>query len=159
MTVLRVIGWLLIAAALVFLGRDLFDWYKAGHWAATSAGKVWYGLSPGSLNLLQAGVELHLWQPLWSAILWVLRSRGPTRFGELKRSVPGISAKMLTERLRMLEEARVIFRHYEPTIPPQVTYGLAPRGEELRGALDMLNEVALRWQTEDARAALAEAAA
>jgi DNA-binding HxlR family transcriptional regulator len=97
--------------------------------------------------------------PWTTYILWVLRSRGPTRFGELKRSVPGISAKMLTERLRMLEEARVIFRHYEPTIPPQVTYGLAPRGEELRGALDMLNEVALRWQTEDARAALAEAAA
>ena len=97
--------------------------------------------------------------PWTTYILWVLRSRGPTRFGELKRSVPGISAKMLTERLRMLEEARVIFRHYEPTIPPQVTYGLAPRGEELRGALDMLNEVALRWQTEDARTALAEAAA
>jgi len=97
--------------------------------------------------------------PWTTYILWVLRSRGPTRFGELKRSVPGISAKMLTERLRMLEEARVIFRHYEPTIPPQVTYGLAPRGEELRGALDMLNEVALRWQNEDARAALAEAAA
>ena len=72
MTVLRVIGWLLIAAALDFLGRDLFDWYKAGHWVATSAGKVWYGLSPGSLNLLQAGVERHLWQPLWPAILWVL---------------------------------------------------------------------------------------
>ena len=97
--------------------------------------------------------------PWTTYILWVLRSRGPTRFGELKRSVPGISAKMLTERLRMLEEARVIFRHYEPTIPPQVTYGLAPRGEELREALDMLNGVALRWQTEDARAALAEAAA
>ena len=97
--------------------------------------------------------------PWTTYILWVLRSRGPTRFGELKRSVPGISAKMLTERLRMLEEARVIFRHYEPTIPPQVTYGLALRGEELRGALDMLNEVALRWQTEDARAVLADAAA
>jgi DNA-binding HxlR family transcriptional regulator len=97
--------------------------------------------------------------PWTTYILWVLCSRGPTRFGELKRSVPGISAKMLTERLRMLEEARVIFRHYEPTIPPQVTYGLAPRGEELRGALDMLNEVAARWRTEDARAALAEAAA
>ena len=97
--------------------------------------------------------------PWTTYILWVLRSRGPTRFGELKRSVPGISAKMLTERLRMLEEARVIFRHYEPTIPPQVTYGLAPRSSSPRGALDMLNEVALRWQNEDARAALAEAAA
>ena len=72
LTVLRVIGWLLIAAALVFLGRDLLAWHQGGQWAATSAGKVWYGLSPGSLNLLQAVVERHIWQPLWPAILWIL---------------------------------------------------------------------------------------
>src|SRR5262249_3194083 len=89
--------------------------------------------------------------PWTTYILWVLRSNGPTRFGELKRRVPGVSAKMLTERLRMLEEARVIFRHYEPSIPPQVTYGLAARGEELRDVLDKLNEVALRWRAEDGR--------
>ena len=53
--------------------------------------------------------------------------------------------------------ARVIFRHYEPTIPPQVTYGLAARGEELREALDKLNEVSRRWQAED-RPAVADAA-
>ena len=87
--------------------------------------------------------------PWTTYILWVLRSNGPTRFGELKRRVPGVSAKMLTERLRMLEEARVVYRHYEPTIPPQVTYGLATRGDELRDVLDKLGEVALRWQAED----------
>jgi DNA-binding HxlR family transcriptional regulator len=95
--------------------------------------------------------------PWTTYILWVLRTKGPTRFGELKRCVPGISAKMLTERLRMLEAARVIFRHYERTIPPQVTYGLAQRGEELREALDKLNEVSRRWQAED-RPAVADAA-
>jgi DNA-binding HxlR family transcriptional regulator len=89
--------------------------------------------------------------PWTTYVLWVLRSNGPTRFGELKRRVPGVSAKMLTERLRMLERARVIYRHYEPTIPPQVTYGLAPRGEELRDILDRLSEVARRWQAEDQR--------
>ena len=87
--------------------------------------------------------------PWTTYILWVLRSNGPTRFGELKRRVPGVSAKMLTERLRMLEEARVVYRHYEPTIPPQVTYGLAPRGEELRDILDRLSAVARRWKAED----------
>jgi DNA-binding HxlR family transcriptional regulator len=87
--------------------------------------------------------------PWTTYILWVLRTQGPTRFGELKRRVPGISAKMLTERLRMLEEGRIVFRHYQPTIPPQVTYGLAKRGEELREALDKLEEVAYRWQMED----------
>jgi DNA-binding HxlR family transcriptional regulator len=87
--------------------------------------------------------------PWTTYILWVLRSNGPTRFGELKRRVPGVSAKMLTERLRMLEDARVVYRHYEPTIPPQVTYGLAKRGEELREVLDQLGDVARRWQAED----------
>ena len=59
MTVLRVIGWLLIAAALILLGRDLFGWYSTGHWETSSAGKVWYSLAPGSLNLLQAVIERH----------------------------------------------------------------------------------------------------
>jgi DNA-binding HxlR family transcriptional regulator len=87
--------------------------------------------------------------PWTTYILWVLASEGPTRFGALKRRVPGISAKVLTERLRTLEEAGVIYRQYEPTIPPKVTYGLAPRGQELRAVLDQLNAVALRWQRAD----------
>ncbi|MFI4988646.1 MAG: winged helix-turn-helix transcriptional regulator, partial [Alphaproteobacteria bacterium] len=59
--------------------------------------------------------------PWTTYILWILRSEGPQRFGALKRKVAGVSAKMLTERLRGLESAGLIARHYEPTIPPQVT--------------------------------------
>lgn len=88
--------------------------------------------------------------PWTTYILWVLRSNGPTRFGELKRRVPGVSAKMLTERLRMLEEANVVFRDCRPTVPPQVTYGLTARGDELRQVLDSLSELALRWRDADA---------
>ncbi len=87
--------------------------------------------------------------PWTTYILWVLCNDGPTRFGALKRRVAGISGKMLTERLRMLEQAGIIFRRYTPTIPPQVTYGLTRRGEELRAVLDDLNAVARRWQEED----------
>lgn len=84
--------------------------------------------------------------PWTTYILWVLRSTNePVRFGELKRRVPGISAKVLTERLRLLERAQVIERRHLATIPPQVSYTLAPRGLELNGVLDKLNEVALRW--------------
>lgn len=88
--------------------------------------------------------------PWTTYILWILRSEGPTRFGELKRKVPGISAKVLTERLRMLEGAGMISRHHQPTIPPQVTYALAERGRELSGTLDSLNAIARRWREEDA---------
>ena len=87
--------------------------------------------------------------PWTTYILYVLRTNGPTRFGELKRRVAGISAKVLTERLRMLVNADIIQRHYEPTIPPQVTYALAPRGHELADIIDRLDQVAKKWQTED----------
>jgi DNA-binding HxlR family transcriptional regulator len=91
--------------------------------------------------------------PWTSYIVWVLCSNGPTRFGDLKRRVPGISAKVLTARLRILENAGVIFRDYEATIPPRVTYGLTGRGRELRLALDALNDVARRWAAEEQEAA------
>ncbi|HEY7689033.1 MAG TPA: helix-turn-helix domain-containing protein [Dongiaceae bacterium] len=88
--------------------------------------------------------------PWTTYILWVLTSNGPTRFGELKRRVPGISAKVLTERLRMLQEAEVIYRDFQPTIPPQVTYSLTERGKELHGVLESLSGIAQRWKAADA---------
>jgi DNA-binding HxlR family transcriptional regulator len=95
--------------------------------------------------------------PWTTYILYVLRTNGPTRFGELKRRVAGVSAKVLTERLRMLEHSDIIVRHYEPTIPPQVTYELAPRGHELSDIIDRLDKVAKKWQSEDKAAAKAPA--
>jgi len=93
--------------------------------------------------------------PWTTYILWVLRNDGPTRFGALKRKVAGISAKILTERLRLLEQAGVIERHYKPTIPPQVTYSLSRRGAELSPILDQLDAVAQRWSGEDERVPVA----
>ncbi len=96
--------------------------------------------------------------PWTTYILYVLRTNGPTRFGELKRRVAGVSAKVLTARLRMLEESDVLVRHYEPTIPPQVTYALSPRGQELADVIDRLDGVAKKWRDEDAMRAKPAAA-
>jgi DNA-binding HxlR family transcriptional regulator len=90
--------------------------------------------------------------PWTTYIVYNLRTYGPQRFGELKRRVSGISAKMLTERLRTLEGAGLIKRDYEATIPPKVTYSLTARGHELDGVLGSLADVAIRWQAEDAAA-------
>jgi DNA-binding HxlR family transcriptional regulator len=87
--------------------------------------------------------------PWTTYILYTLRTQGPLRFGALKRAIPGISAKVLTERLRLLESAEIVVRHYEPTIPPAVTYSLAPRGRELSGVLDELDDIARAWQAAD----------
>lgn len=96
--------------------------------------------------------------PWTTYILWVLRTKGPLRFGALKKEVAGISAKMLTERLRTLERGGLIYRHYETTVPPKVTYGLAPRGLELQPILDSFVDLGSRWQREDSTAPAAPAA-
>ena len=78
-------------------------------------------------------------------ILWVLGTNGPTRHGELRRLIEGISSKVLTDRLRMLEREGIVFRDYEPTVPPKVTYGLTQHGRDLDDALRGMEAVAARW--------------
>ncbi|MBX9601091.1 MAG: winged helix-turn-helix transcriptional regulator [Bryobacteraceae bacterium] len=78
-------------------------------------------------------------------ILWVLQENGELRFLSLKEKVAGISAKVLTERLRMLAGEGLIERTTEASTPPQVSYRLSERGRQLRGVLQPLNELAGRW--------------
>ena len=78
-------------------------------------------------------------------ILWRLQDLGPQRFNALSNLIPGVSAKVLTERLKALEAAGLVSRHYEPTVPPKVTYALTARGEELRGTLSHIGEVSQAW--------------
>lgn len=82
-------------------------------------------------------------------ILWVLRSCESIRFGELKREISGISAKVLTDRLRMLEEAGLVNREYKPTIPPQVSYRITARAMELNEIFDRLEVIAQKWYFEE----------
>jgi DNA-binding HxlR family transcriptional regulator len=87
--------------------------------------------------------------PWTTYILWLLRQNEVLRFGELRAHMPGISPKVLTERLRRLEADGLVSRDQRPTIPPQVFYRLTPRGEELKDILDQLGAVAQRWAAED----------
>ena len=89
--------------------------------------------------------------PWTTYLLYLLGQNGVMRFGELRAAMPGISPKILTDRLRRLEADGLISREQKPTIPPQVYYNLTARGEELRGVLDALGALALRWAHEDAR--------
>ena len=68
----------------------------------------------------------------------------------LRRQVEGISSRVLTERLRTLEGARFIFRHYEPTIPPAVTYGITERMKDIEKVLHQLQGLSRKWQREGA---------
>jgi DNA-binding HxlR family transcriptional regulator len=81
-------------------------------------------------------------------ILWALSTNGPTRFGALKKQVEGISSRVLTERLRTLEAQRFIFRDYQPTIPPAVTYGITDRMKDIEKVLAQLEGLSRKWQAE-----------
>lgn len=92
------------------------------------------------------GILMSLLSGPWTLyILWVLCNKGPIRFGVLRREIDGISTKVLTERLRMLETEKIIYREYKPTIPPEVTYGLTARGGQLMNIINQLDEIAKCW--------------
>jgi DNA-binding HxlR family transcriptional regulator len=76
-------------------------------------------------------------------VVWKL-SGGPRRFGELRRDIPTISPKMLTVRLRGLEDRGVAVRHVIPSSPPSVEYALSELGRELLPVIDAMVKVGTR---------------
>ncbi len=67
----------------------------------------------------------------WSVLIMALLGAGPRRYSELRRSVDGISQRMLTLTLRGLERDGLVSRAVTPTTPPQVHYALTPVGQTL----------------------------
>jgi DNA-binding HxlR family transcriptional regulator len=102
----------------------------------------------GLLELLTRPWTLH--------ILWSLSKNGPMRFGVLRKNVDGISSRVLTERLRMLEDKGFVFRDYQPTIPPAVTYGITERMKDIEKVLAQLEGLARKWQGEGMQAGRAK---
>jgi DNA-binding HxlR family transcriptional regulator len=76
-------------------------------------------------------------------IIWALSS-GPRRFSELRADLPGISAKVMTVRLRSLEDKVLILRRPMPTSPPTVEYALTDLGRELLPVIRTMADVGNR---------------
>lgn len=94
----------------------------------------------------------------WTAyIVWVLLLHGSTRFSDLMKNVHGISARMLTVRLRRLEAAGLVRREQHLGIPPHVCYELTARGRELGQIMHPLESLANKWFMEDQAARRATA--
>ena len=88
-----------------------------------------------------------------SLILWELDNHGTRRFGELRRALPGVSEKMLTQHLREMEQDGLIHREVYREVPPKVEYSLTGEGASLNEALGPLGD----WGTERARRLAREA--
>ncbi|MDS0199040.1 helix-turn-helix transcriptional regulator [Microbacterium imperiale] len=67
----------------------------------------------------------------WGVLVLLALTDGTARWGELRRSVAGISEKMLASTLRTLEADGIVRRTAYPEVPPRVEYALTPRGDEL----------------------------
>lgn len=66
--------------------------------------------------------------------LFIMRNllTGTQRFGELNKSIPGVSQKVLTENLRSMEADSIVIRTVYPEVPPRVEYKLSELGESMR---------------------------
>ncbi len=74
----------------------------------------------------------------WSVLLLSSLEAGPMRFGALRRAIPDISQRMLTETLRHLQRDGLISRSVFATTPPSVEYALTDMGSSLLGPLGQL---------------------
>ncbi|MFI5028086.1 MAG: winged helix-turn-helix transcriptional regulator [Solirubrobacterales bacterium] len=82
----------------------------------------------------------------WTGAILSALTEGPMRFGELGKAVPGLSDRLLSQRLRELEEAGVVERAVEPGTPVRVSYSLTEKGVDLGPAIVELRAWARRWR-------------
>lgn len=93
----------------------------------------------------------------WTVLIVGALAEGPRRFSELRRTIDGVSQKMLTQTLRGLERDGLVTRTVHAEVPPRVEYQLTPAGRTLREPLKALErwsiehfgQVAASWETYD----------
>jgi DNA-binding HxlR family transcriptional regulator len=81
----------------------------------------------------------------WSLLILRDLLEKPMRFNELKRSLDGVTAKTLSDRLGSLEEAGVVTRTVYPEVPVKVVYSLTEKGQALNKVIDDIRTWGERW--------------
>lgn len=77
----------------------------------------------------------------WKTVILARIKEGENRFGTLRRAIPQLSARVLTQRLRELEHEGLVIRTvHKPDPPADIEYRLSARGESLRPVLTVLWE-------------------
>jgi len=93
----------------------------------------------------------------WSGAIVRAMLGGATRFGEICSAVPGLSDRLLSERLKELAAEGIVTRVVYPETPVRIEYQLTERGQSLAPALEAISGWADRWLAEDAEATEPEA--
>jgi DNA-binding HxlR family transcriptional regulator len=104
----------------------------------------------GALSCAPHAVLTHLGDK-WTVLVVLLLAQAPEkrlRFSEIKYGVEGISQRMLTLTLRMLERNGLVLRHYFAEVPPRVEYELSSLGKSLLHPLEVFASwIGENWQT------------
>ncbi len=82
----------------------------------------------------------------WKCLILRDLIEGTKRFNELNKSIVGISAKVLTENLRELENDGIVIRKTYAVVPPKVEYSLSPKGKELKPIIDLMKEYGNKYK-------------
>lgn len=75
----------------------------------------------------------------------------PWRFNELRKSLEGISQKVLTDSLRSMEEDGLVTRTVYPEVPPRVEYSVSPLGESMRPIIQAMEQWGAQYKASKAR--------
>src|SRR5829696_5103332 len=82
----------------------------------------------------------------WTGAIVCALTERPMRYAELGKAIPGLSDRLLSQRLRELEEEGLVERQVEAGSPVRVTYSLTEAGQELDPALCELKSWARKWK-------------
>ncbi|PJJ62066.1 winged helix-turn-helix transcriptional regulator [Compostimonas suwonensis] len=118
----------------------------SGHPARTDS--TWEHIDDDQCRLFSDSLELV--GKRWSSGILLAIARGASRFSEIVALVPGLSDRLLAQRLKELEAADLLERRVIATTPVQVRYRLSARGSDLMCSLQPLVTHGQRWVKADA---------
>ena len=81
----------------------------------------------------------------WNGAIVRVLLGGPHRFQEILTAVPGLSQRLLSERLKQLEAEGIVIRRVYPATPVRIEYSLTEKGRDLAPVLSELHRWADRW--------------
>ncbi len=101
-------------------------------------------ISTNANQICPCALTVSLLSSKWKILIMRDLLKGTKRYSKLKRSVVGISQKMLTQSLKQLEADGLVSRRVYPEVPPRVEYSLTTTGKSLQPVIKALND----WGTE-----------
>ncbi|MFI2364613.1 winged helix-turn-helix transcriptional regulator [Promicromonospora sp. NPDC019610] len=115
--------------------------------AASPAHTAWHDTDEAECR--HASKLLEVVGQRWSPSILLALGRGVERFGEITAMTTGLSARMLTLRLKQLEAAQLVERIVIPTTPVTIRYRLTAQGQDLMDALHSVAGYVQRWKVDE----------